>query len=234
MNGVSKSRLRSEQSEPARPEESNQTAMEAEINEEMSFLKEPCLSSGTSLYDHLFEVVHFALANRASSAMIAFEETSRMLQERRHFCSNARTRSANNANSDTFHFALKVCQSLKHNDEGVRSLDMSEEDACGDGGDILDVLQVTARCGVAVPQDEAFAVALAIKDLASNRALTRIRFWGKVLARRRDYVLAEAELTDDELDRRVDIRGPAEQAELEDPLNRKHEAASRRVASPRT
>lgn len=62
-------------------------------------------------YDHLSDVVHFALANRANDVMAAFEETSRMLRERRHCCSSARARAANK--SDTFQFALQVCQSLK-------------------------------------------------------------------------------------------------------------------------
>lgn len=49
----------------------------------------------------------------------------------------------------------------------------------------------------------------------------RYRFWGKVLGRLQDYLVVQAELTDDEIDRRADLVGSAEQAALEDPLNRK-------------
>lgn len=47
------------------------------------------------------------------------------------------------------------------------------------------------------------------------------RFWGKVLGRLQDYLVVQAELTDDEIDRRADLVGSTEQAALEDPLNRK-------------
>lgn len=60
-------------------------------------------------------------------------------------------------------------------DETHAGPDMAEQDACC-CDDVLEVLRVVSRGGVALPHDEAFAVALAIKTLASNKTLTRIRY----------------------------------------------------------
>ncbi|KAK3915265.1 Radial spoke head protein 4-like protein A [Frankliniella fusca] len=205
----------------------------SEYEEEMAFLKEPCSATGNSLHRHLCDIVHYALGTRAAGAstglamLNAFEELSRMLRVRRAALqspAHGKGKGLGSGTGDSYEYALRARHLLKGGEER-RSVRVDEDEAdgveLGDHAAVLDSFTLMRRCGLALDPEEALAVALAVKRLAETRTLIRMRFWGKVLARGGDYTVLEAELTDDELDRRADLLGPAEQAELEDVLNRK-------------
>nr|XP_014291117.1 radial spoke head protein 6 homolog A [Halyomorpha halys] len=59
--------------------------------------------------------------------------------------------------------------------------------------------------GICLPREELYQISLALRKLALIEGLSKIRFWGKIFGLERSYIVAECEMTHDEIEHRRDM-----------------------------
>nr|CAD7458814.1 unnamed protein product [Timema tahoe] len=71
--------------------------------------------------------------------------------------------------------------------------------------DLMELMFFFEQAGVGLPRHEMFLIALAISKLSQSQPVEKVRFWGRILGTKKNYIIAESEFTEEELGRRATV-----------------------------
>ena len=142
---------------------------------------------GTRLEEPLRAIVQTVLAERSNDPIQAFDVVSKRIRSQK-----LAPRLKHQDSESTLKAQLTdICArnstlSLPTDPETKDPLPLCEVP------DIEQQLSLCRRAGVGFPASEAHFIALMFRKLASNASLTSLRFWGKILTRAGEYIIAES------------------------------------------
>ncbi|CAH1404275.1 unnamed protein product [Nezara viridula] len=84
--------------------------------------------------------------------------------------------------------------------------------------------------GISLPREELYQITLALRKLGLIEGLSKIRFWGKIFGLERSYIVAECEMTHDEIVNRINME--KEEGEEEDESEEEEESILSNVDEP--
>lgn len=151
-------------------------------------------SNGANLYDHLSEVLLKLIEERPASALQNFENIS----------SNVKASSLEPSDGpspytivEDEHFDDKAAASTtKLFKSAFPPPTEGEEPPAPNEGDVADIVEDASQfewAGVSLGREEAFRIALSIKQLVETQPLKSARFFGKVFGNEADYYIVESE-----------------------------------------
>ncbi|XP_076289403.1 radial spoke head protein 4a [Lasioglossum baleicum] len=175
------------------------------------FLQKHSPESGDSLYDHLTEVLAKILAERPKNAVDIFEEYSRRVKEERFNTETNHLRElyvppTRYENAKKMMQLFKTVQTI--DEQGPEALEDAEDDE-GEGKklkkpNMLDLLFYFEQTDVGLPRGEMVVLNLSIRKLMVDAPIENVRFWGKILGNLKNYYVVEADLTAEELTKRLE------------------------------
>ncbi|KAK2580599.1 hypothetical protein KPH14_007718 [Odynerus spinipes] len=203
----------------------DEPCVEHDIRRAKKFLQKYSSESGDSLYDHLSDLLAKILAERPRNAVDVFEEYSRRLKEERFKTQTDHLRDVYvpPARYEDAKKLIQLFQDANSTTEDVENR-MDDEEEIEKKKEIpntLDLLFYFEQTGVGLPRSEMVLLNLTIRKLASSVPLKNLRFWGKILGNPKNYYVVEAELQEEELQRRL------EQFEAEEEIRRQNEETKR-------
>lgn len=151
---------------------------------------------GSSLYDHLGDVLLKVLEEQPKNALQEFE---RMSAEVKGASSNQLSTPAPSTVEDcTYERAVKLGQFLQPAKPTVGEDGEVEEEETGESAAMEDVMQLAdsmEKAGVGLGKEEWYRVALSLTNLAAEckekYGIESIRFFGKIFGSKADYLIAE-------------------------------------------
>lgn len=167
--------------------------------EEIQCLLQKCGASGHNVYDHLSDVVAALVAEQPEDPYEVFERVSESVKAQKDIKispkSEAETSSPKtNDASGPGQSWIKSTRRLLQAAEPSKEIDISV--ACPD---FLDENRLLNWAGCGFTDAEAFQIRCALKRLAmSSPGVVSVRFWGKVLGTKDDYVIAETRFEGEE------------------------------------
>ncbi|XP_048510818.1 radial spoke head protein 6 homolog A [Athalia rosae] len=182
--------------------------VEHDIRRAKKFLQKHSPESGDSLYDHLSEVLNKILSERPKNAVDIFEQYSRQLKEER-FRNNTDHIRDLYVPPTQYEDAKKLIELFQHAQESEDFSEENLEDERDDGSkkkkpNLLDLMYYFEQTGVGLPRSEMVILNLSIRKLMASKPIENVRFWGKILGRPNNYYVVEADLQENELNRRLE------------------------------
>ena len=154
-------------------------------------------SKGTSLYDHLSEVLMKVLVEKPDDAVALFENLSTIVKQQA--VAPAGSEGATFDQSP----AARAAQ-LAWSDRSLGLFKKGEDDAEAPEGlqDLQDESTMFEWANVGFGKTETYRLAQAMAKFGAEKAITNLRMWGKILGLKGDYYVFEGEVeaADDEAD----------------------------------
>ncbi|XP_034833769.1 LOW QUALITY PROTEIN: radial spoke head protein 6 homolog A [Maniola hyperantus] len=176
-----------------------------------NFLKQQCAATGDTLYDHLVDVVHKILSQKPPDVVDQFEQYSWQVKQEKFrpnfdllndiYLSPPQLQLVRRVEEM---FQLVSSKSLRLEEMGEeQELDLEEESVKPRIADLIEHNYYFREGGYGLPDSECYALYVALNMLAIKEPVAAVRFFGKIFGTRMNYYVAEADLTIDELDRRI-------------------------------
>ncbi|XP_046605104.1 radial spoke head protein 6 homolog A [Neodiprion virginianus] len=214
--------------------------VEHDIRRAKKFLQKHSPESGDSLYDHLTDVLNKILAERPKNAVDIFEQYSRQLKEERFRSRKDHLRDLYVPPAQ-YEDAKKLIELFR---QPVQTSENGEEDPAGDDEEdetkrrkpnMLDLLYYFEQTGVGLPRAEMVILNLSIRKLMADNPIENVRFWGKILGRPKNYWVVEADLQEEEINRRIEVTEAAEQTmreiDVSETVNENQDDAEKEAAN---
>ncbi|CAH2094845.1 unnamed protein product [Euphydryas editha] len=177
-----------------------------------NFLKQQSGATGDSLYDHLVDVVHKILSQKPPDVVDNFEQYSWHVKQEK-FRPNfdllndiylappqlALIRRM----EEMFRLVASKNQKMEDVDEEEQELDLEEDSMKPRITDLIEHNYYFRECGYGLSEQECYAVYVALNMLGIKEPVATVRFFGKIFGTKANYYVAEADLTIEELDRRI-------------------------------
>ncbi|XP_054010347.1 radial spoke head protein 6 homolog A [Hylaeus anthracinus] len=205
--------------------------VEHDIRRAKKFLQKHSPESGDSLYDHLTEVLAKIIAEKPRNAVDIFEEYSRKVKEERFKTQTNHLRDLY-VPPTQYEDAKKVINLIKT----VQQLDQNEGETLGEDEEedegkrkkkpnMLDLLFYFEQTNIGLPRDEMVVLNLSLRKLLAEAPIENIRFWGKILGSPKNYYVVEADLQQEELDKRLEKLAEEEERKRQEDQAKAEEAA---------
>nr|CAD7575243.1 unnamed protein product [Timema californicum] len=165
----------------------------------------PGYRGSETVYDHLTDLLNKIISEQPENVVEYFEEYSRKLKESRFRPETDHLQDVYVPPED-FELAKKLMPmfeviSLKEEAEAEEEgADLSVETT---RPDLMELMFFFEQAGVGLPRHEMFLIALAINKLSQSQPVEKVRFWGRILGTKKNYIIAESEFTEEELGRRA-------------------------------
>lgn len=172
---------------------------------------------GTSVYDHLTEVILKVLVEQPANAVAAFEQLSSSVKAGTYPVIEPGARAGGAAAASELSGALTA--RLAAQSDLFKAPGGEEGPAGAAVQDFTEEANYLEWAGVSFGRTEAFRIHLSLKHLAAKFPATQLRFWGKILGKEADYYIAEGVMEGDgsEAEDAVDGMGNALQKTGEGP-----------------
>ncbi|XP_045776181.1 radial spoke head protein 4 homolog A isoform X2 [Maniola jurtina] len=178
-----------------------------------NFLKQQCAATGDTLYDHLVDVVHKILSQKPPDVVDQFEQYSWEVKQEKFrpnfdllndiYLSPPQLQLVRRVEEM---FQLVASKSLRLEEVGEeQELDLEEESVKPRIADLIEHNYYFREGGYGLPDSECYALYVALNMLAIKEPVAAVRFFGKIFGTRMNYYVAEADLTIEELDRRIRV-----------------------------
>ncbi|KAL5283104.1 RSPH4A family protein [Megaselia abdita] len=192
-----------------------------EVNMAKSILQEISSISGNNLFDHLAEIIKQVLDNRPPNIIDFFEEYSRNLREQKwnmpeNFTDVEYKPTNQNVAADKILASLKLPQisvdGLEFCEETEMEIEKYQNDKAAIGvkfgrelnlhENFLLMQYHWSLCGLSFHQREVYQLSLSLQNLQQHPVVENCRFWGKIFGLKKSYLIAEVDLTLDEIRKR--------------------------------
>ncbi|XP_063985995.1 radial spoke head protein 6 homolog A [Diachasmimorpha longicaudata] len=170
------------------------------------FLMKHSSESGDCLYDHLLELLEKILSERPKNAVDVFESYSKELKERRlRIKSNLHDLYLPPAEYSEAEKLIKLFQIVKQEESDVNEMDDGNETGYQRmPPNLMDLFYYLEQADVGFPKSEVVLLNLSVRRLMKEHQIVNVRFWGKILGKPLNYYVVEAELTQEEVLRRLE------------------------------
>ncbi|XP_008205900.1 radial spoke head protein 6 homolog A isoform X1 [Nasonia vitripennis] len=191
------------------PPDDETPSVQRETEHAKLYLRKFCPEAGDSLYNHLSEVLSKIIAERPRNTLASFEEYSKKLRNDKFRSQTDRLRDLyvpppqyEDARKLIDLFNVKIDLSL---DQDNRSLEEENEDGDNQNSapNLFDDMYYFEQVDIGLPRSEVVLLNLSIRKLMAKEKLEDVRFWGKILGRPKNYYIAEATLSEDEIERKL-------------------------------
>ncbi|XP_066585645.1 radial spoke head protein 6 homolog A [Prorops nasuta] len=196
------------------------------------FLQKHSSESGDNLYDHLAELLSKILSERPSNAIDIFEEYSKKLKAERYKSEPTYIREVYVPHVQYEHATkiIKLFQSANKVEEDVKeNVEREEEDVKKSKPNMMDLLYYLEQTDIGLPRSEMVLLNLSIRKFMTSFPVENVRFWGKIFGNPKSYYVIEAELTPDELERRIEEVAGEEDKEKSEEVIKEAKVTEERV-----
>lgn len=158
------------------------------IEEAKAYLQKA--SGGSSLYDHLSEVLLKILVEKPEDSCAAFEHISEAVKQARFTTVGSEDPDSQGsihvkaAQEKWCDAALQLLKPLSEEDTGPVASGVS---------DLLDESNLFEWAGIGFSRGETFRLAVALQNLATSQQTSSMRLWGKILGKDVDFYIAEGQ-----------------------------------------
>ncbi|CAH0728637.1 unnamed protein product, partial [Brenthis ino] len=177
-----------------------------------NFLKQQSAATGDTLYDHLVDVVHKILSQRPPDVVDNFEQYSWQVKQEKFrpnfdllndiYISPPQLTLVRRVD-EMFRLVESKAQKMEDIGEEEHELDLEEESIRPRILDLIDHNHYFREGGFGLPESECYALYIALNMLGIKEPVANVRFFGKIFGTKANYYVAEADLTIEELDRRI-------------------------------
>ncbi|KAJ2944668.1 hypothetical protein O0L34_g4023 [Tuta absoluta] len=176
-----------------------------------NFLKQQCAATGDTLYDHLVDLVQKILTHKPPDAVDNFEQYSWEVKQEK-FRPNFDLLNDVYLSPPQLAVVRRLDEMLRLADSKARrgedlgeedELDLEEETNKAIVQDLVDSNYYFREAGYGLPDQECYAVYIALLMLGYKEPVATVRFFGKIYGTKANYYIAETELTEDEMNRRI-------------------------------
>lgn len=168
--------------------------MAASVEDAIAYLQKTSsrVSGGTSLYDHLADVIGKLLVERPENAVDSFEAFSYDVKENQKLKKPATPRlNAEQEGIDLQLIKTRLAMFKKLQEERTTGDETATDEALPDP--TLEEAEAWEAAGIsAMSKAELLEIVMSIKDLAEKEKLDRPKLWGKILGREGDYIICES------------------------------------------
>ncbi|KAJ3029922.1 Radial spoke head protein 4 A, partial [Rhizophlyctis rosea] len=174
---------------------------ESEVQLAKAFLMGVSEKSGTSVYDHLTQVIVRILENRIEGGVDIFESISADVKRSKFQAEQVtapggfRKEPPYNPQTEISSAQIKLFERLSPEDQADRS-----SGEAGEVPDVMDLSNLWEWAGVSLSPPETFTTFLSMQNLSSTKPLKSLRLWGKILGLQSNYIIVEGELRDGAVD----------------------------------
>eukprot|EP01112_Ceratiomyxa_fruticulosa_P018342 TRINITY_DN5842_c0_g1_i1.p1 TRINITY_DN5842_c0_g1~~TRINITY_DN5842_c0_g1_i1.p1 ORF type:complete len:551 (-),score=159.63 TRINITY_DN5842_c0_g1_i1:322-1821(-) len=168
------------------------------FQESLSFLQKAD-KTGTSLYDHLADVLLKVLEHKPDNALNNFENLSFEVKHSKSTTPNAPTNKQVPQQDNTQN--KQIISLFKTSHQAVSESEFPEDDELPNDGEFPDLLEeanILEWAGVGIGKEETYRIMLSMKFLLEKNPLKSVRLFGKILGTKRDYYVCEAQYKDGE------------------------------------
>ncbi|KAI5706272.1 radial spoke head protein 6 homolog A [Diaphorina citri] len=169
---------------------------------------------GTSVYEHLRTIIKKILETRPENVIDFFEEYSRQIRADNYYQRPESfiepwisARSIEYAKLQMSNFKLFVSTEPTGSNIPEEGAYKGSDDGEGPPDEIKNYEEllhyILPQVGLGFPKKSTLAFVFAMKKLEQIPGLENCRFWGKIFGLKKDYFIAEANLTDEERERRL-------------------------------
>nr|XP_036269686.1 radial spoke head protein 4 homolog A [Pipistrellus kuhlii]KAF6363566.1 radial spoke head component 4A [Pipistrellus kuhlii] len=181
---------------PSEPEAAP-SMLEMAVQSAKAYLLKTSSASGLNLYDHLSNMLTRILDERPENAVDIIENISQDVKMA-HFSKKLDTLQNENEMLPTYEIAEKQkALFLQGNLEGADQ-ELEDEMAEPSLPNVMESAFYFEQAGVGLGSDEIYRIFLALKQLTDTHPIQRCRFWGKILGREMNYIVAEVEFHEGE------------------------------------
>ncbi|XP_008137263.2 radial spoke head protein 4 homolog A isoform X2 [Eptesicus fuscus] len=189
--------------EPEPEPEAAPSMLEMAIQSAKAYLLKTSSKSGLNLYDHLSNMLTRILDERPENAVDIIENISQDVKMA-HFSKKLDTLQNENEMLPTYEIAEKQkALFLQGNLEGPDQ-ELEDEMAEPSLPNVMESAFYFEQAGVGLGTDEIYRIFLALKQLTDTHPIQRCRFWGKILGREMNYIVAEVEFHEGEDEEEVE------------------------------
>ncbi|XP_063233520.1 radial spoke head protein 6 homolog A [Bacillus rossius redtenbacheri] len=176
-------------------------SLEQDVEAAKKYLNKVYDHEGVSLYNHLSEVLMKILTERPDNPVEYFEHFSQEVKESRSFPDQDLLRDVHMP-PDAYSEAARLMPMFEAEPQNDEEDEGDQVDAISRVRDIMETSYYFEQVGVGLTHQETFLISLALRRLSQDRTIERLRFWGKILGTKSNYFVAEAQMTEDEYERR--------------------------------
>ncbi|KAK1337970.1 hypothetical protein QTO34_001074 [Cnephaeus nilssonii] len=199
----SKHHLDEAEPEPEPEPEAAPSMLEIAVQSAKAYLLKTSSKSGLNLYDHLSNMLTRILDERPENAVDIIENISQDVKMA-HFSKKLDTLQNENEMLPTYEIAEKQkALFLQGNLEGADQ-ELEDEMAEPSLPNVMESAFYFEQAGVGLGTDEIYRIFLALKQLTDTHPIQRCRFWGKILGREMNYIVAEVEFHEGEDEEEVE------------------------------
>ena len=161
-----------------------------------------------NLYDHMRRLLEQLISTRPENVMEYFDQYSRELRNKK-------------PREDPMVFLANSVKLAKMYGLIYPTTQENQDGLLPKIADPWEYVYYFEEIGVSLPREELYQISLALRKLSLVEGLSKIRFWGKLFGLDRSYIVAECELTHDEIEKRIatevdELYGEEEVEEEED------------------
>ncbi|XP_045532564.1 radial spoke head protein 6 homolog A [Pieris brassicae] len=177
-----------------------------------NFLKQQSAATADSLYDHLVDIVQKILTQKPPNVVDNFEQYSWEVKQDKFrpnfdllndvYLSPPQLAIVRRVD-EMFRLVASKSQKMEEVGEEEQELDLEEEDSKPRIADLIDNNYYFKQAGYGLPENECYALYIALNMLAIKEPVATVRFFGKIYGTKANYYIAETDLTIEELDRRI-------------------------------
>ncbi|RZF45047.1 hypothetical protein LSTR_LSTR002008 [Laodelphax striatellus] len=208
----------------------SQTLYKCSFLEAKSFLSKCEGSANDSIWNHLSELITKILEERPVNIIDYLEQYSARVKRERFEIANNHIQKVFVPTSD-LDYAKRNIELIKAAEMPPTSEiteEVNEEESEVDGATtsnkkmgFLQFMDNFRQAGVGLSKDESYLINLSLIKLQKTKpAVQKFKFWGKIFGLKKDYLLAECDLTKEEIERREEEEQEriAKEKELEEKL----------------
>ncbi|XP_022196930.2 radial spoke head protein 6 homolog A [Nilaparvata lugens] len=189
----------------------SQTLHKCSFAEAKSFLSKCEGSTNDSLWNHLSDLISKILEERPVNVIDFLEEYSSRVKRERFEISNNHIQKVYVHTSDLDYARRNIelikAAEIQQTSEIVEDVNEEEtEDGGATASDIkmgfLQFMSNFRQAGVGLSKDDSFLINLSLIKLQKTQPVLKYKFWGKIFGLKKDYLIAECDLTKEEIERR--------------------------------
>uniref|UniRef100_F6Z8X8 Radial spoke head component 4A n=1 Tax=Monodelphis domestica TaxID=13616 RepID=F6Z8X8_MONDO len=196
------------------PEPAAPSKLEIAAQNAKAYLLKRSSKSGLNLYDHLSKILTRILDERPENVVDIIENISQDVKMA-HFNKKLDTLQDEHEVPLAYEIAEKQkTLFLQGNLEG----DQEQEDEIAESPlpNIMESAFYFEQAGVGLSTDETYRIFLALKQLTDTQPVHTCRFWGKILGREMNYIVAEVEFREGEDEEEIEEEDMSEESEADE------------------
>jgi len=159
------------------------------LEECTAFLQRPGIGNGSTVFEHVSDILLKLVEERPVNPVDVFEEVSAAVKLNAYNAADAPLRPSYQ-DHPSIQWARETADQLKIKGPG------EDKAVGGDQGCTIQNLSQDAlmfeQAGIGVGSHQATSIAVGLRRLAEAEPLKTVRFWGKITGTMRDYIIAEA------------------------------------------